>query len=53
MLGAIKSHGGILPLTTHTIAAEAVWGISPDRLEYLLKTAVELGLKFYRYSDFF
>jgi peptidoglycan/xylan/chitin deacetylase (PgdA/CDA1 family) len=53
MLRAIKSDGGILPLTTHTIAADAAWGISPARLEYLLKTAAELGVKFYRYSDFF
>jgi peptidoglycan/xylan/chitin deacetylase (PgdA/CDA1 family) len=53
MLTAVKSGGGILPLTTHTIAAEAAWGISPARLEYLLKTAAELGLKFYRYGDFF
>jgi peptidoglycan/xylan/chitin deacetylase (PgdA/CDA1 family) len=53
MLTAIKSGGGILPLTTHTVAAEADWGISPGRLEYLLKTAAELGLQFYRYGDFF
>jgi peptidoglycan/xylan/chitin deacetylase (PgdA/CDA1 family) len=53
MLMTVQSDGGILPLTTHTIAAEADWGISPDRLEYLLKTAAELGLKFYRYGDFF
>jgi peptidoglycan/xylan/chitin deacetylase (PgdA/CDA1 family) len=53
MLMAVKSDGGILPLTTHTIAVEADWGISPGRLEYLLKTAAELGLRFYRYGDFF
>jgi peptidoglycan/xylan/chitin deacetylase (PgdA/CDA1 family) len=53
MFASIKHSGGVLPLTTHTIAAEAVWGISPDRLEYLLKTAAELELKFYRYGDFF
>jgi peptidoglycan/xylan/chitin deacetylase (PgdA/CDA1 family) len=53
MLGAIKSGGGILPLTTHTIAADADWGIKAERLEYLLKTAAELGLQFYRYRDFF
>jgi hypothetical protein len=53
MLMAVKSDGGILPLTTHTIAAEADWGISPGRLEYLLKTAVDMGLQFYRYGDFF
>lgn len=53
MFTSIKLSGGFLPLTTHTIAAEAPWGISPDRLEYLLKTAAELELKFYRYGDFF
>jgi hypothetical protein len=53
MLGAIKSGGGILPLATHTIAADTDWGIGAGRLEYLLKTAAELGLQFYRYGDFF
>jgi len=42
----------VLPLTTHDISASAAWGISPGRLEYLLKTANELGLVFYRYCDF-
>jgi len=42
----------VLPLTTHDISARADWGISPRRLEYLLKTANELGLAFYCYSDF-
>jgi len=41
----------VLPVTTHDISA-AAWGISPRRLEYLLKTANGLGLVFYRYSDF-
>jgi peptidoglycan/xylan/chitin deacetylase (PgdA/CDA1 family) len=41
----------VLPLTTHDISA-AAWGISSRRLEYLLKTARDLGLVFYRYSDF-
>jgi hypothetical protein len=53
MLRVVKFSGGVLPLTTHTIAANAAWGITPERLEYLLKTAVELKLKFYRYRDFF
>ncbi|AEF85686.1 polysaccharide deacetylase domain protein [Treponema primitia ZAS-2] len=53
MLRVVKFSGGVLPLTTHTIAANAAWGISPERLEYLLKTAAELKLKFYRYGDFF
>jgi peptidoglycan/xylan/chitin deacetylase (PgdA/CDA1 family) len=42
----------VLPLTTHDISAKADWGISPRRLEYLLKTANELGLVFYRFNDF-
>jgi peptidoglycan/xylan/chitin deacetylase (PgdA/CDA1 family) len=42
----------VLPLTTHDISANAAWGISPRRLEYLLKTANDLGLVFYCYSDF-
>jgi hypothetical protein len=43
---------GILPLTTHDISETAPWGISPRRLEYTLKTARDLNLKFYRYRDF-
>jgi len=42
----------VLPLTTHDISAKADWGISPRRLEYLLKTANDLGLAFYCFSDF-
>jgi len=42
----------VLPLTTHDISAKADWGISPRRLEYLLKTANDLGLTFYCFSDF-
>jgi peptidoglycan/xylan/chitin deacetylase (PgdA/CDA1 family) len=42
----------VLPLTTHDISATASWGISPRRLEYLLRTANKLGLVFYRFSDF-
>jgi peptidoglycan/xylan/chitin deacetylase (PgdA/CDA1 family) len=41
----------ILPLTTHTIADDADWGITPARMEYVLKTARDLRLVFYRYSD--
>jgi len=43
----------VLPLTTHNISNKANWGIKPYRLEYILKTANELQLNFYRYSDFF
>jgi hypothetical protein len=54
MFRTVKFLGGdgILPLTTHDISATALWGISPRRLEYTLKTARDLNLKFYRYSDF-
>ena len=43
----------VLPLTTHDISDTADWGITPRRLEFLLKTAAELDLKFYRYCDFY
>jgi hypothetical protein len=43
---------GLLPLTTHDISDTALWGISKRRLEFLLKTAAELNLKFYLFSDF-
>jgi hypothetical protein len=54
MLRTVKflGKGFVLPLTTHTISEEAAWGISPQRLEYLLKTAGDLKLNFYLYSDF-
>ena len=54
MLRAVKFMGGgmILPLTTHNISDTAGWGIKPHRLRYLLQTANNLRLKFYRYSDF-
>jgi len=42
----------VLPLTTHDISRAALWGIDPRRLEFLLKTANDLGLVFYRYGDF-
>ena len=54
MLRTIKflDDGRVVPLTTHDISETAAWGISEARLEFLLKTAVELNLKFYRYCDF-
>jgi peptidoglycan/xylan/chitin deacetylase (PgdA/CDA1 family) len=54
MLRTVKftGNGSILPLCTHNIANTADWGIKPARLEYLLKTARELRLKFYLYKDF-
>ena len=44
--------GHVLPLTSHDISDTAQWGISRKRLEFLLKTAVDLKLKFYLYRDF-
>jgi peptidoglycan/xylan/chitin deacetylase (PgdA/CDA1 family) len=54
MLRTIKfiGNGSVLPLCTHSIAQSADWGISPARLEYLLKTARDLRLQFYVYQDF-
>jgi peptidoglycan/xylan/chitin deacetylase (PgdA/CDA1 family) len=52
MLRTAKFLGRILPLTTHTIADDAAWGIKPDRLAYILQSAADLKLKFYRYGDF-
>ncbi|MDR2159675.1 MAG: polysaccharide deacetylase family protein [Treponema sp.] len=43
--------GSIVPFTTHDISDDADWGIKPRRLEYLLKTAGDLKLRFYRYRD--
>ena len=55
MLRVLKftGRGLILPLTSHIIANTADWGIKPRRLEYLLQTANDLQLHFYRYRDIF
>ncbi|MCL2318660.1 MAG: polysaccharide deacetylase family protein [Treponema sp.] len=42
----------VVPFTTHDISDEAEWGIKPARLEYLLRTAQRLKLKFHTYGDF-
>jgi hypothetical protein len=54
MLRTVKFIGrdSVIALTTHTIADDADWGISPARLEYLLRSARELDLRFYRFGDF-
>jgi peptidoglycan/xylan/chitin deacetylase (PgdA/CDA1 family) len=54
MLRTVKFLGNdyILPVTTHDISAKAAWGIAPERLEFFLKTARDLKLRFYLYSDF-
>ena len=54
MFSTVKFIGGdlVLPLTTHDISDTASWGIKPRRLEYLLKTANDMKLNFYRFKDF-
>jgi len=44
--------GLVFPLSSHIISDRAEWGIKAFRLEYLLQTANDLQLNFYRYSDF-
>ena len=53
MLRAVKflDDGRVLPLTSHEIS-DAAWAIRPVRLEFVLAAAADLGLKFYRFSDF-
>jgi peptidoglycan/xylan/chitin deacetylase (PgdA/CDA1 family) len=51
MLLVTKFSGGIIPLTGHIIKNGTAWGIRPKRLEYLLKTAAELKLKFYTFGE--
>lgn len=41
----------IIPLTTHNIDDGAQWGIKTARLEFLLQTASEMGLRFYTYRE--
>jgi peptidoglycan/xylan/chitin deacetylase (PgdA/CDA1 family) len=49
---SVKAAGNvILPLTTHNIDNTAQWGIKLYRLEFLLKTATETGLRFYTYRE--
>ncbi|MDR1587385.1 MAG: polysaccharide deacetylase family protein [Treponema sp.] len=54
MLLAAKFIGGgkIVPFTSHDISNKADWGIKPKRLEYTLRTARDLGLRFYVFRDF-
>jgi len=53
MLRTLKFIGRdlILPVSSHTISDTADWGIKPRRLEYILQTANDLQLHFYRYKD--
>jgi peptidoglycan/xylan/chitin deacetylase (PgdA/CDA1 family) len=41
----------VVPFTSHDISDTAQWGIKPGRLEFLLKAAQELKLRFYTYSS--
>jgi len=50
LLAAKFTGNNIVPFTTHEISDSAQWGIMPKRLEYLLKTAQELKLRFYTYN---
>ena len=52
MLFVTKFSGNsIIPFTSHDFSDTAQWGIKPSRLEFLLKTARELKLKFYTYRE--
>jgi peptidoglycan/xylan/chitin deacetylase (PgdA/CDA1 family) len=44
--------GTIVSFTTHDISDTAAWGIKPARLEFLLRSARDLKLRFYLYRDF-
>jgi peptidoglycan/xylan/chitin deacetylase (PgdA/CDA1 family) len=45
-----RTPGSVWPVTAHSISHDK-WGISLERLEFLLKTCKELKLRFYLYSD--
>ena len=50
ILFAAKFTGSsIVPFTTHDISDTAQWGITPGRLEFLLRTARDFRLRFYTY----
>jgi peptidoglycan/xylan/chitin deacetylase (PgdA/CDA1 family) len=52
LLQTAKAAGNVvLPLTTHNIDDAAQWGIKTYRLEFLLRTATEMGLRFYTYRE--
>jgi len=51
MIKLAKMTGMIICLTTHGIS-DNVWGITPQRLEYVLEECKKNGLTFYRYKDF-
>ncbi|MDR0497854.1 MAG: polysaccharide deacetylase family protein, partial [Treponema sp.] len=52
LLFAAKFTGNsFIPLTTHDFSDTVQWGIKPGRMDYLLRTAQRLKLKFYTYAD--
>lgn len=51
MVKSARDYGKIINFTSHSISGND-WGITPGRLEYVLKTCQEYGLTFYRYKDF-
>ena len=54
MLRTVKFIGGdlVLPITTHEISDDAPWGITAQRLAFLLEEINNLQLNFYTLSDF-
>ena len=50
MVGLAKKRGKIIALTSHRISGY-IWGITPERLEYVLAKCQENELTFYRYKD--
>ena len=48
---AKASEDVIITLTSHQISSTPHWGITPEKLEYLLKKGKEYGLTFYRYNE--
>ena len=51
MLNLAKDAGRVIILTSHGIT-DRDYGITPDRLEYVLAKSKELGLTFFRFKDF-
>ncbi|ULQ59642.1 polysaccharide deacetylase family protein [Brucepastera parasyntrophica] len=47
---AKMKENNIVPITSHRID-DSDWGITPERLEYLLRSCKELNLRFYTYKD--
>ena len=50
LLAAKFTGNTIVPFTTHDISDTVQWGITPGRLEFLLRTARDLQLNFYTFN---